>query len=150
MSRFNVLLVGTQSAMRAEVLKTLSKVFRSNFVFEASEMSEAESLLRKLHVDMVLVDLDQLRADFLALSKVFPQPVLVGVSSNPRAVDIPMNVYQHRMLNRRDLQASLLAEFKSLRKGGHVTEEGSRKAKLPSPAGSSDFLDFTPLVAKQA
>jgi hypothetical protein len=146
MSRFNLLLVGTSASVRPEILKVLPRGLKGAFIFEAPGMDEAHGLLRKLHVDCMLVDLDALKTDFLAISKDYPNLLIVGVSSNPRAIDIPMNVYQHRMFARTELYTDLAAEFKSLVKGVKMPEDAARKAKLIRPAASADFEDFSVLL----
>ena len=146
MSRFNILLVGTPTAVRPEILKILPRGLKGAFIFESPVMEEAQSLLRKLHVDLMLVDLDALKTDFLAISKIYPNLLIVGVSSTPRAIDIPMNVYQHRMFARQELYPSLAAEFKSILKGDKMPEDAARKAKAHRPAASADFEDFSVLL----
>jgi hypothetical protein len=146
MSRFNILLVGTPASVRPEVLKVLPRSLKGAFAFEVPTMDEANSLLRKLHVDLMLVDLDALKTDFLAISKVYPNLLIVGTSSNPRAIDIPMNVYQHRMFARQELYTALAGEFKAILKGDKMPEEAARKAKINRPAASTDFEDFSVLL----
>jgi hypothetical protein len=146
MSRFNVLLVAAPASVRTEVLGALPRGLKGAFVFESPGMEEALSLLRKLHVDMLVIDLDVVKPDFLTISKAYSNLLIVGVSSAPRTIDIPMNVFQHRIFARQELSASMAAEFKSILKGDKMPEDAARKAKQPRPAASADFEDFSVLV----
>lgn len=146
MSRFNVLLVATPASVRPEVLGALPRGLKGAFVFESPGMEEALTLLRKLHVDMLIIDLDVLKPDFLTISKAYSNLLIIGVSSVPRTIDIPMNVFQHRIFARQEFGTSLAAEFKSILKGDKMPEDAARKAKVQRPAGSADFEDFSVLL----
>ena len=58
MRRFNLLLVNADAGMEQRVLKSLSRVYRQNFVFAVQDFGEAQELLHKLRIDLMVVDLD--------------------------------------------------------------------------------------------
>lgn len=144
-----MLLVGSEASIRPGIVKSLGKVFPSNFVFEVKSLDEATDLLKKLHIDVLMIDLDKEKMDFQAMDKRFPNTMFVGLSHNPRLIDVPMNAFKHRMFSKNDLLPTFQAELRSLKRGAGLPEDRARKEKIAEPADSDEFLDFRILVEKQ-
>ncbi|MFN8398360.1 MAG: hypothetical protein U0176_27370 [Bacteroidia bacterium] len=141
MKRFNLLLVTGESGLREVALKALSKVHRSNFVFEMPNMAEATRLLSKLNIDMALIDLDKEPVDLVQLSQRVPNMRVIGLSAVPARVTAKINPAIHQVIEKRDFAASFLAELKDQKKTGSSPAPLSKRAQQ-APAESKDFSDF--------
>lgn len=141
MKRFNLLLVTAESGLREVALRTLSKVHRSNFVFEMPSMAEAAKLLSKLNIDMALIDLDVEAVDLVALSQKLPNMRIIGLSASPARVSAKINPAIHQVIEKRDFAASFLAELKDQKKSGSTPAPVSKRTQQ-APAESKDFADF--------
>lgn len=147
MKRFNLLLVNQEAGLGHLALKALSKVYRSNFIFEVASMEEAEKMLGKLHIDCLVIDLDQHDADFIQLSKRFNSLTVFGISKAPNLVDAAFDPEIHRVFSKADFAASLQAELKAIRKSGNLPRQKSAAAVVESAASPADFRDFSKLVS---
>lgn len=137
--RFNLLLVTSDSRVNDLVLKSISRVFRDNFIFEVASLLEAEKLLAKLHIDLLIMDLDAESADLIRLNEKFPNLMIMGVSSY-QSMSSRLDPQRHRLLRKQDLATELADELKGLRK--ERTEKKAAPAKVAAPA---EFADFSSL-----
>ena len=142
MKRFNLLLVTQESSLRETVLKVLSKVYKSNFVFEVTSLEEATRLLSKLSIDI-----DGEKSDLVALSGLLPHLQIMGISANPNRTNANIDPMRHQIFEKRDFAASFLAELKDLKKAPLTSTAPIRRKTLQSPAESDDFKDFSKLSA---
>ncbi|HEX2901483.1 MAG TPA: hypothetical protein VHS96_17340 [Bacteroidia bacterium] len=147
MKRFNLLLVTQEGGLREIALKTLSKVYKSNFVFEIPSLEEADRLLAKLSIDILMVDLDVERADLVKLSARLPHLQIMGLSANPSRVTANIDPMRHQILEKRDFAAAFLAELKGMKKGQPTPVVQPSRKTLQAPAGADDFKDFSKLSA---
>lgn len=150
MKRFNLLLVTQETGLRETVLKLLSKVYKSNFVFEVNALEEASRLLSKLSIDILLVDLDGEKADLVALSNRLPHLQIMGISANPNRTTANINPMVHQIFEKRDFEASFLAELKELKKGPAAATAPSHRKSMQAPAEADDFKDFSKLSSPVA
>ncbi|MEY3443993.1 MAG: hypothetical protein RLZZ519_2274 [Bacteroidota bacterium] len=144
------MLVTQKTGLRETVLKLLSKVYKSNFVFEVTSVEEASRLLSKLSIDILLVDLDGEKADLVALSSRFPHLQIMGLSANPSRTTANINPVQHQIFEKRDFEASFLAELKELKKGPAVAPAPTQRKSMQAPAEAEDFKDFSKLSSSIA
>lgn len=147
MKRFNLLLVTQESSLRETVLKVLSKVYKSNFVFEVTSLEEATRLLSKLSIDILMVDLDGEKSDLVALSGILPHLQIMGISANPNRTNANIDPMRHQIFEKRDFAASFLAELKDLKKAPLTSTAPIRRKTLQAPTESDDFKDFSKLSA---
>lgn len=149
MKRFNLLLVTQESGLREVALRTLSKVFKSNFVFEVLSLEEAKTMLAKLHIDILLVDLDVEKVDLVALGSKYPHIQMMGLSANPSRITTNFDPSSQQILEKRDLANSFFAELKDLRKEMQQATPNSAKRRPQAPAEPNDFADFSKLATPQ-
>jgi hypothetical protein len=147
MKRFNLLLVTQEGGLREATLKVLSKVYKSNFVFEVPSLDEAERLLSKLSIDILMVDLDNQKADLVQISSRRPHLQVFGLSANPSRVTANIDPMRHQILEKRDLGASLLVELKEGKKLPNAPVASKSRKSLQAPAEAEDFKDFSKLSA---
>jgi hypothetical protein len=147
MKRFNLLLVTQEQGLREIALKSLSRVYKSNFVFEVASLQEAHGMLAKLHIDILVVDLDREAVNMVKLSDRLPHLQVVGLSANPSRVQVQFDPVRHQILEKRDFSAALTAELKGMRKGSPAAtpEPITRRVHQP-PAQGADFRDFFKLA----
>jgi hypothetical protein len=147
MKRFNLLLVTQEQGLREIALKSLSKVYKSNFVFEVGSMAEAQAMVSKLQIDILIVDLDREQTNLVKLSERLPHLQIMGLSANPNRVSVQFDPLRHQILEKRDFSAALVAELKGMRKGGTAApvEPVSRRVQQ-APAEATDFRDFFKLA----
>jgi DNA-binding NtrC family response regulator len=146
MKRFNLLLVTKDASLRPIALKSLSKVFSSNFVFELASLDEATHLLSKLHIDVLMLDLDMSDFDLVALSKRWPTVKVMGVAAHPHANKSNISPLSHKVFEKRDFAVSFAAELKVQRKGIDAATHTPAKVRRQEPAASKDFVDFFSLT----
>lgn len=142
--RFNLLLVCNDSQLSEVVLKTLSRIFRENFVFEVSTLAEGEKLLSKLNIDLMLVDLDSEPSDLVRISGKFPALQLMGISSYT-SLNSRIDPMRHKMLHKQDLATELLDELKSFKKDR--SEKPQANQVKNQAATQAEFKDFSSLTA---
>ena len=147
MKRFNLLLVNQDAGLGHAALSVLSKIYRSNFVFELNNVVEAEKMLGKLHIDCLVVNLDDFKLDFIQLSKQFPSMLIVGVSKSPKDLSIAFDPDKHVIFSKAEFSAGLQSELKALRKPSAQAKQIRRQFSAPAPASADDFRDFSKLVA---
>ncbi len=145
MKRFNFLLVTKDDSLRPDVLRTLSKVFKSNFVFELPSMDEALKILAKLNVDIMMLDLDLGEFDLVALSTRFPKMVVMGIASNPSSIRSNIAPLRHKVFEKRDFAQAFAAELKTQRKDLEAIEHAPARIRNQAPATPTDFVDFSKL-----
>jgi hypothetical protein len=145
MKRFNLLLVTKENGLREVALRSLSKVYKSNFVFEVPSLEEAENMLSKLHIDILMVDLDLGNVNLVKLTASHPELQIIGLSANPRNVQANIDLHRHQVLEKRDLGPALLAELKGLKKGIGTETVVNRKPNQ-TRAAATDFRDFFKLA----
>ena len=146
MKRFNLLLVNEEAGLSHAALKAVSKTYRSNFVFEVANMDEAKKMLGKLHIDCLIVDLDNHKVNLNKISIAYQNLMVFGVSKSPGRVNTAFNPEIHRIFSKDDFSASLSAEFKGIRKSGNLPQRKPIVASTESPASAADFRDFSKLV----
>lgn len=146
MKRFNLLLVTKEGGLREAVLQALSKTYKRNFIFELPSVEEAAHLLAKLHIDILMVDLDLPAMDLVALSKRYPGVIVMGVASNPSRVQANIDFAAHCVFEKRDVVAAFTAELKARRKPLDAPERVQNRVRNQSPAAATDFRDFFKLI----
>ncbi len=146
MKRFNLLLVTKDASLRPVALKSLSKVFSSNFVFELASLDEATNLLSKLHIDVLMLDLDLDNFDLVALSKRWPTVKVMGVAAHPHANKSNISPLSHKVFEKRDFAAAFAAELKIQRKGLDPAAHTPAHVRKQEPAAPKDFVDFFSLT----
>ena len=146
MKRFNLLLVTKDAALRPAVLKVLSKVFKSNFVFELPSLEEAMHVLKKLHIDILMVDFDIVNADLVELNGCYPSMRIMGIASSPNQVKANIDMLRHRIFEKRDFALAFAAELKTQRKDFETPSATQGRRKGQEPAASTDFIDFHHLI----
>lgn len=147
MKRFNLLLVNKVTGLCQETLKALSKVYRSNFVFEVETMTEAEKMLKKLHLDCIVIDLDEFQADFMRLSKENPNLLIFGICKQPNKLEMPIFHERNKIFAKSEFIAALQIELKQLRKSNGLPQKKVIQSNLAAPANASDFQDFSKLIS---
>lgn len=98
------------------VLKTLGKVFRSNFVFEVANLDEAEKILAKLNIDLLLIDLDRHTIDLADYSRRLPGCYVMGYHSKHSTAASALEPFRNKIIRREGLQEELLSDFRLMRK----------------------------------
>jgi hypothetical protein len=149
MKRFNLLLVTKESGLREMALKSLSKVFKSNFVFEVPTLEDASTMISKLHLDVLVIDLDADKVDLVALSGRLPHLLIFGLSANPSRVTATIDPMRHQVFEKRDFAGSLLAELKGMKKGQTAAATPIPRKQSQTPANPSDFTDFAKLIGQK-
>jgi hypothetical protein len=148
MQRFNLLLVNTPADTGRKVRKAIAKVFRRNFVFEVLDLQEADELLQKLNIDLIMVDLDIINTNLSTFTENHPNSHVWAIATRPNAVSSAIHPERNRIFSREDLLAELVAELKSVKKGA---QSPSNSGKHPQPrAVSSDFKDFVKVIPTTA
>lgn len=116
MKRFNLLLVNNEAMIGHSVLKTLGKVFKSNFVFEMSTMDEAERLMGKLNIHLMLIDLDHHTVDLKHYSDLYPNTYVMGYHSKQSSIHSVLEPFRNKIIRKEALTEELLVDFKNIRK----------------------------------
>jgi hypothetical protein len=116
MKRFNLLLVNNEAMVGHMVLKTLGKVFRSNFVFEVANLDEAEKILAKLNIHLLLIDLDHHSIDLTDYSRRLPNCYVMGYHSKQSTAASALEPFRNKIIRREGLQEELLSDFRLMRK----------------------------------
>lgn len=145
MKRFNLLLLNAEIRAAHQIVKLVYRVFKKNFVFEVEEeeKEKAERILNKIHIDMVIVDLDQPLFDLSELQGKYPGKLFVGLYSDYKNTNefLPDNV----MLFKKDaLQAEFLPELKAIKKQRAEERQQSRNTESTSPS----FSDYQSLAVQ--
>lgn len=146
MKRFNLLLVTHDQSLRPIALKALGKVFQSNFVFELPTLAEAEKILQKLHIDVLLLDFDTVEADLVALNRRFPAMRIIGLATSQHLVRSNIDAMRHQILEKRDFAQSFAVEIKAQKKELEKPERIQLRTKPQAPASPTDFVDFVALT----
>lgn len=146
MKRFNLMLVTKDASLRPEALKALSKAYKSNFIFELQSLEEATRILSKLHVDILMLDLDLAHFDVVELNKRFPSVIMMGVSGKRGSVESHIDAYRHKVLEKRDFALAFTTELKSLSKKFESPNHVSQRVSKQAPAAATDFVDFVALT----
>lgn len=141
-SRFNLLVISDDAKLSQKALKAVSKSYRRNFIFEVENRLEAQKVLERLHIDMVLVDLDFHRVKLADFASKNPDVPMVAVSSRMAALDIHPG--ETLVLDRRDFAAQLMLEIKEMKKGGRAVKEDPRPAR--STFATPSFDNYAMLV----
>jgi hypothetical protein len=142
MKRFNLLLISPDVSLTQAAFRGLSKVYKNNFVFEASTREDSQRLLGKLQIDLILVD-TSMGISLDELSRRYPQAMVMGITQGAAAAQ---EYSAHRCLPKHDLATALANELKSRRKAGEIA---TRIAPQPS-AATPDFKDFAKLSSDLA
>lgn len=116
MKRFNLLLVNNEASVGHLVLKTLGKVFRNNFVFEVSTLDEAEKIMGKLQINLLLVDLDSHRVDLREYCERYPGSYVMGYHSKQSSVPSVLEPFRNKIIRKETLGEELLSDFRGIRK----------------------------------
>ena len=146
MKRFNLLLVTTDANLRPIALKSLSKVFSSNFIFELGSLAEAEGILAKLHVDVLMLDLDTVTFDLVEISKRWPTVKVMGLAAHPHANKSNLSPLIHRVFEKRDFATAFAAELKMQRKELDSPVRRPANVRKQAPADPTEFVDFHSLT----
>ena len=146
MKQFNLLIVSKDQNVSGDMHRISSKVFRKSFVLQAEDMREASTLLKRLSINVLLVDLDSERVDFKHLNQSFSRLVIIGMTNNPGVQMVPADPHRNRILLKRELATSLPAELKAIRKHKGHAEVAQPKQNAPRAAAMTDFKDFVRLV----
>jgi hypothetical protein len=146
MKRFNLILVTKDASLRPEALKALSKTFKNNFIFEVPTLEDAKVILSKLHIDILLLDLDHARIDVVELNKRFPTVSMMGVSARQGHIESHIDVYRHRVFEKRDFALAFAAEVKTLSKKLDTPNHPFQRVAKQAPADPTDFVDFVALT----
>lgn len=148
MRRFNLLLLNENPAVARRVLKSVSRVFRQNFVFEVLSLKEAHGILGKLNIDLMVIDLDLVPANLVSLTAKYPDLIVVGLSEQPAKVNVRFDPEQHIILDKGDFAGALAMELKSVRRELQTPKRVSRRKKPQPPAVANDFKDFFKLASR--
>lgn len=116
MKRFNLLLVNNEASVGHLVLKTLGKVFRNNFVFEVSTLAEAEKIMGKLQINLLLVDLDSHRIELQDYCNRYPGSYVMGYHSKHSSVPSVLEPFRNKIIRKDSLSEELLSDFRDIRK----------------------------------
>ena len=146
MKRFNLLLVTKDSSIRPAALKSLSRAFGSNFVFELDSLNEATDILAKLHIDILMLDLDLQVFDLVEISKRWPTVMVMGLAAHPHATKSNISPLIHKVFEKRDFAAAFSLELKNLRKSPDLVPRRVEPARRQQPAAPKDFVDFQSLT----
>ena len=147
MKQFNLLIISKDAEASSIMLKTASKVFRKSYVLQVETLDEAYPLLRRLNINLLLVDMDGERINFPSLNQGFPELFTIGMTGNMSNKSLPADPIRNRLLSKQELKAALTAELKAIRK-----DKGFSAAKKPAATVSvtsepADFKNFVSLVA---
>ncbi len=150
MKRFNLLIVNSNSKASDSMRKTAMKGLKRTFAFQVDNMEEAEGLLTRLNIDMLLVDLDQCTVNFHELYRDFPQLVVIGACKQLASQSVPANPETQKILLKSELPKALKDELKELQKNRKPKTASfiNRRRKDQERNDSSEF-DFVRLVASQ-
>ena len=114
--RINLLLVHN----RAEKLSPLSKLkgkFRKNsYLLETSDTEEARGLLDRLHIDLLIVDLDSHSISFTECRHLFPKLTVLGATWSQRRQSFLSEFNENKVILKTELEKALLSEIRSIRK----------------------------------
>ena len=140
MKRFNLLLLGIDIKTSHQIVKTIYRIFRHNYVFEVENLPETFSLLDKLALDMLIVDLDTHRKSLTHLQSLYPHLNLIGVYSDT-VPDVIFDPGKITLFKKKNLSYEIGAELKAIKK------EALEAAK-PSPRFSTtpSFSDYFKLA----
>lgn len=144
MRRFNLLLVGDCAETSTRVLRGISKVWKQNFLFESENLDEAQTLLRKLHVDLIMVDLDHLNVDLAQVASQFRDVRIVGTYSAKTRLTTAIHSEHRPVFLKENLTVDFLNYLKDLKKGKLTVT--SRQVVN----SNASFKDFRQLVTANA
>lgn len=147
MKRFNLLLVTQESGLREAALRALSRVYKSNFVFEVPNMEEAHRMLAKLHIDILMVDLDIEKGNLVKLSAKLPSVQIMGLCTHVSRIAAKIDHNLHQVFEKRDFGSSFLAELKEMRKSPQAVAVAAPRKAQQAPAEATDFKDFFKLTS---
>ena len=146
MKQFNLLIVSKEPGANNALLKTASKIFRKSFVLHVTTLDEAYPLLKRLNINLLLVDMDGEKVNFHGLNQGFPNLTTIGTTSKVGSQTIPPDPIRNRILLKSDLKASLYAELKAIRKDkgyANARQTADTPRRVTEPA---DFKNFLSLV----
>ena len=124
MVRFNLLLIGNETSVHRKVKRVLSVFFRKSYVFTAENQLEAHKLMSKLHIDLVMVDFDEMGINARDMKDLFPNVKIVGVTKD-NATMIKMAPQPIKVMHRKGFTSQLASLFKEMKKGKRVMPQGA-------------------------
>lgn len=146
MKQFNLLIVSKDPRANDEIFKTASRVLRKSYVLQVQNLEEAYPLLKRLNINLLLIDMDGEKINFTGLNQSFPGLTTIGMTDRLSAQTIPPDPSRNRILGKNDFRASLTAELKAIRKDkGYASAQKATRTPVKS-AGSTDFKNFFRLV----
>ncbi len=147
MKQFNLLIVSKDPGASDEMLKIASRIFRKNFVLQAQGLEEANTLLNRLNINLLIIDMDKEKVDFKGLNHAFPQLTIIGITDRPGDQMVPSDPQRNRILLKRDFQADLAVELKAIRKDkGYPSAKDNSPSSAKPVGATSDFKNFFRLV----
>lgn len=141
MKQLNLLIVSKDRETKGIVLKSNSRSICKKTVLQVANMQEAYTLLARLNLNLLLVDVDSEQLDLSTVKSKFPDLLIIGMSYKRSSSQIA------RILPKNDLRNSLLNELKSIRKDKDLSKVNRSANSNRKAAGSTDFKDFFRLVA---
>lgn len=145
MKKFNLLVVSDNGKSNEQYLKVLGKVGRRNFVFVVQSLDEADTLLDRLKVDVLLVDLDHFKANLDTYNQKQPEMLVIGATRKMASQSIPQNPDRVKLFQKDEVVSGLTAELKNLRKE-RFPYRNWLKGSIPRTDNRSDFKNFNQLV----
>ncbi len=115
MKRFNLLLVNADIRVAQQIVKMSHRIFKDSFVFEVENVNNAEKLLSKLKIDLIVVDLDYPESNLPELQGRFPGKRFMGLSSGNAPI-FPFNASNTKLLHKDQLSTEFLSEMKAIKK----------------------------------
>lgn len=131
-TRFNLLVITDDASFGKKALRAVSKSYRRNFIFEVQNRLEAQKLLERLHIDMILVDLDYHRIHLADLAEQYPDTPVVGVASSLSQLDV--NPGEALVFTRGQFAAQLITEIKEMKKGNRPEKISVPKRVVTTPS----------------
>lgn len=144
MQRFNLLLINSNLGKPTQ--KAVGRVFRRNYVLEVPSLDEAETLVDKLNMDMILVDLDSNPTDLTILASRYPNLLVWGLAKDPTRMRGRAHPIRNRIFAKRDFEQDMIAELKLVKKGEISPETPKRRSKPQRATRGNDFKNFFQLV----
>lgn len=141
MVRYNLLVISDSSQFSRKVMKAVGKSFRKHLLFEAESLHEAHKLMDRLHVDMIVCDLDFHRVKLDQLCERFPNLDVIGVCSNLAQLDIATG--NALVLKRDTFPAELALELKEIKKGQRPEPVTAKKSGwFAAPASFDNYASL--------
>jgi|GEM_PF-3836140 len=141
MKQLNLLIVSKDRETKGIVLKSSPRSLRKKTVLQVANMQEAYTLLDRLNLNLLLVDVDSEQLDLATVKRKFPDLLVMGMSYKASSSSFA------KILPKNDLRNSLNLELKSLRKDKGIGKLNRTGKPGPKAAGATDFKDFFRLVA---